>query len=85
MSCSWLPNNYCYQRIGYRVDDLLIHDNPAVCFCHAPAELTRLHAGEGMRAAALSDARPTRYPSESAARNGLQPYRLIAQKAEVAE
>ena len=72
-------------RTGYRVDDLLIHDNPAACFCHAPEELTRMLVGEGMRAVALTDVRPTRYPSESAARNGLLPYQLIAQKAEVAE
>jgi ubiquinone/menaquinone biosynthesis C-methylase UbiE len=72
-------------RTGYRVDDLLIHGNPAVCFCHAPAELTRMLADEGMCVVALSDLRPTRYPSESAARNGLLPYQLIAQKAEVAE
>ena len=71
-------------RTGYRVDDLLIHDNPAVCFCHAPAELTRMLADQGMRAVALRDVRPTRYPSESAARNGLLPYQLITQKAEVA-
>ena len=72
-------------RTGYRVPDLLIHDNPAVCFCHAPAELTRLLAGERMRTVAITAVRPTRYPSESAARNGLLPYQLIAQKSEICE
>lgn len=72
-------------RTGYRVDDLLVRDNPALCFCHAPEELTRMLASEGMRTLAVTGVRPTRYPSESAARNGLLPYQLIAQKAEAAE
>jgi len=70
---------------GYRIDDLLASDNPALCFCHAPAELTRMLASEGMRTVAVTGVRPSRYPSESAARNGLLPYQLIALKAEVAE
>jgi cyclopropane fatty-acyl-phospholipid synthase-like methyltransferase len=72
-------------RTGYRVDDLLIHDNRADCFCHAPEELTRLLRLEGMRTLAVSNLRPTRYPSETAARRGLLPYQLIAKKPEVAE
>jgi len=72
-------------RTGYRVDDLLVRDNPALCFCHAPEELTRMLADEGMRTVAVTGVRPSRYPSESAARNGLLPYQLIALKAEVAE
>lgn len=72
-------------RTGYCVADLLIHDNPAHCFCHAPDELTRMLASKGMRTVAVTEVGPTRYPSESTARNGLSPYQLIARKAEVAE
>jgi cyclopropane fatty-acyl-phospholipid synthase-like methyltransferase len=70
-------------RAGYQVDDLLIRDNPALCFCHAPEDLTSMLAPQGMRTVAVTDLRPSRYAYESAARNGLMPYQLIAKKSEV--
>lgn len=72
-------------RTGYRVDNLLICGNPALCFCHTPEELTSMLGGEGMRTLAVTSLRPTRYPSESAARNGLSPYQLIAEKSRIIE
>lgn len=67
-------------RTGYQVDDLLIKDNPALCFCHRREELASLLARAGLRVIAETDHRPRRYPSESAARNGLIPYQLIAER-----
>ncbi|MGE5487124.1 MAG: class I SAM-dependent DNA methyltransferase [bacterium] len=65
-------------RTGYVVDDLLIKNNPALCFCHPREELTYMLAAAGLRVISQTDHRPDRYPSESAARYGLTPYQLIA-------
>jgi 2-polyprenyl-3-methyl-5-hydroxy-6-metoxy-1,4-benzoquinol methylase len=69
-------------RTGYQVDDLLIKDNPARCFCHGREELAYMLALAGLRVISQTDHRPDRCPSESAARNGLVPYQLIAEKVE---
>ncbi len=69
-------------RTGYQVDDLLIKDNPAFCFCHPREELTYMLELARLRVISQTDHRPSRYPSESAARNGLTPYQLIVEKIE---
>jgi 2-polyprenyl-3-methyl-5-hydroxy-6-metoxy-1,4-benzoquinol methylase len=67
-------------RTSYQVDDLLLDDNPVLCFCHAAEDLARKLVGSGMRLVRVTYLRPTRHPSESAARNRLSPYQLIAEK-----
>lgn len=69
-------------RTGYQVDHLLIQDNPALCFCHRKEELISLLGWAGLRILSQTDHRPSRYPSEPAARHGLVPYQLIAERAE---
>ena len=63
---------------GYRVDELLVPDNPAICFCHEEQELTALLAAAGLRVLAVSRFQPCRHPSPCAAEHGLVPYQLIA-------
>jgi len=70
-------------RSSYRVDNLLIRDNPALCFCHPPEDLARMLSDAGMRTVAVTRVLPARHPSEPAARNGLSPYQLIAEKLQI--
>jgi 2-polyprenyl-3-methyl-5-hydroxy-6-metoxy-1,4-benzoquinol methylase len=63
---------------SYRVDDLLIKDNPAICYCHEPQELTTLVAAAGLRLLKVSWSRPRQGPSPRLAREGLTPYQVIA-------
>jgi ubiquinone/menaquinone biosynthesis C-methylase UbiE len=69
-------------RTCYRVDDLLIKDNHALCFCHSRDELASMLARAGLWVVSQTNLRPASYPSETAARNGLVPYQLIAEKVE---
>jgi SAM-dependent methyltransferase len=72
-------------REGYQVDDLLMRDNPVACFCHEEAELSSMLALEGLGVTSLTHVRPSRHPSASAARDGLEPYQVIAKKREVSK
>ncbi len=65
---------------SYRVDDLLVSDNPAACYCHTEQELTALLAPAGLRLLAADHIKPGKHPSPCAARNGLVPYQMIACK-----
>ncbi|MFB3777822.1 MAG: class I SAM-dependent methyltransferase [Bryobacteraceae bacterium] len=65
---------------SYRVDDLLVPDNPAICYCHTEEELTALLRSAGLRLLAVSRFKPGKYPSACAVRNGLVPYQVIAGK-----
>jgi 2-polyprenyl-3-methyl-5-hydroxy-6-metoxy-1,4-benzoquinol methylase len=63
---------------GYRVDELLVPGNPAVCCCHEEEELAALLAAAGLRVLAVSRFQPRKHPSPCAVRYGLVPYQLVA-------
>jgi 2-polyprenyl-3-methyl-5-hydroxy-6-metoxy-1,4-benzoquinol methylase len=63
---------------SYQVDDLLIQDNPAFCFCHTQQELISMLNTAGLRLLALEQYRPSKYPSPCAVRNSLDPYQIVA-------
>jgi SAM-dependent methyltransferase len=65
---------------GYQVDDLLIQNNPALCFCHPPQELGLMLNAAGFKLLALEQYQPSKYPSPCAVRNSLTPYQLVAGK-----
>jgi SAM-dependent methyltransferase len=69
-------------RAGYRVDDLLIDGNPAMCYCHAPQELIDLLALAGLYALGVSRLQPRECPSRCAEREGLRPYQVVARRTE---
>lgn len=64
----------------YSVEDLLIKDNPALCFCHAPEELAGMLTASGYKILALEYYRPSGEPSACAVRHGLKPYQIVAGK-----
>ncbi len=64
----------------YQVDNLLIENNPAQCFCHPPRELESMLNAAGFALLALEQYRPAQYPSPCAAQNGLAPYQVVAGK-----
>ncbi|MCC7175105.1 MAG: class I SAM-dependent methyltransferase [Bryobacterales bacterium] len=64
----------------YRIDELLIPDNPAVCFCHTEQQLSALLASAGLHVLAVGRLKPSKYPSPCADRNSLVPYQMIACK-----
>jgi SAM-dependent methyltransferase len=63
---------------SYQVDDLLIQDNPAFCFCHSQQELILMLKDAGLTVLALAQYRPCKYPSPCAVRNSLDPYQIVA-------
>lgn len=65
---------------SYSVDDLLIQDNPALCYCRTPRSLAALLRTAGLRVSTVSWLRPQTFPSPCAARNHLVPYQLAARK-----
>ncbi len=65
---------------GYGVDDLLVRDNPALCYCKDPRSLAALLRTAGLRVSTVSWLRPRTFPSPCAAREHLVPYQLVARK-----
>jgi SAM-dependent methyltransferase len=65
---------------SYQVDDLLIENNPALCFCHTQQEIVSMLNAAGLRILALEQHRPSKYPSPCAVRNSLNPYQVVAVK-----
>lgn len=65
---------------SYRVDNLLIDDNPAFCFCHDESELTVLAVDAGFRHCSISHLDPLRKPSAVREHYGLAAYQFIAEK-----
>jgi 2-polyprenyl-3-methyl-5-hydroxy-6-metoxy-1,4-benzoquinol methylase len=65
---------------SYCVDDLLVSDNPAICYCHAEQELSALVASVGLHLLAVGRCKPRKHPSPCAVRNSLVPYQLVAEK-----
>ena len=61
----------------YRVDDLLIPDNPAYCSCHDEQELTKLAEQAGFITELHHVIQPQK-PSAVAKQYGLEPYQLLA-------
>jgi 2-polyprenyl-3-methyl-5-hydroxy-6-metoxy-1,4-benzoquinol methylase len=66
---------------SYQVDDLLIQDNPAFCFCHSQKELRSMLADAGLTVLASAQFSPGKYPSPCAIRNSLNPYQIVACKS----
>jgi ubiquinone/menaquinone biosynthesis C-methylase UbiE len=69
-------------RSSYRVDDLLVEGNPAMCYCHAPHELIDLLALAGLDTLGVSRLQPREFPSRCAAREGLRPYQVVARRTD---
>jgi SAM-dependent methyltransferase len=68
-------------RKAYRINDLLIPSNPALCFCQGEDELVSLLSTQGLDVISLTRHQPPRPPSEIAIRCGLVPYQVTARKA----
>lgn len=64
----------------YQVDDLLIRNNPAFCFCHTQEEMVSMIEEAGMKVLALEQNHTSKHPSPCAAQNGLEPYQMVAGK-----
>jgi len=67
---------------SYCVDDLLIKDNPAICFCHSEEAMSSLLEAAGLQVLARHKLQPQRYPSPCAERNSLVPYQMVAIKGQ---
>lgn len=65
---------------GYQVDDLLIQNNPALCFCHPPQELGLMLNAAGLELLALEQYRPSECPSPCTVWNSLTPYQIVVGK-----
>lgn len=65
---------------SYRVDDLLIDNNPAVCYCHEPERLAALLEKAGLNVHAIGWLQPRTFPSPCAVRESLVPYQVVAGK-----
>lgn len=65
---------------SYQVDDLLIRNNPALCFCHPQEEMVSMIEEAGMKVLALEQNHPSKHPSPCAAQNDLEPYQIVAGK-----
>jgi SAM-dependent methyltransferase len=63
---------------SYQVDDLLIPNNPALCFCHTQQEMISMLNFAGLRVLDSEQYHPSKYPSPCAARNSLSPYQIVA-------
>ncbi len=75
--------NHVASRLGlhaYRVDDLLVKDNPAFCFCHGEEEFVGMLELAGLEVVAMHHERPLRRPSPCAERYQLAPYQVVARK-----
>ncbi len=62
----------------YQVDDLLVKENPAQCFCHAEEELAALLEAAGLRVVDRRRLTPGKPPSACAQRYRLAPYQMVA-------
>ncbi len=64
----------------YKVDNLLIENNPAFCTCHDEDELTGLITGAGFASSEIIHLTKIDKPSETAVKYGLEPYQVLAWK-----
>jgi 2-polyprenyl-3-methyl-5-hydroxy-6-metoxy-1,4-benzoquinol methylase len=69
---------------GYRVEGLLVDDNPAECFCHAEAELATVLACAGLRVVEFCRIAPAKPPSACARQHQLAPYQVVARRPQPA-
>jgi len=65
---------------GYKVDDLLVKDNPAFCFCHTEEEITEIMNKSGLNIIDINYYDYARKSSNVREKYGLSSYQILCRK-----